>query len=191
MNISYNLNSQSFGKEALMKCDIEETNKNIKQSATLYKLNPENTADRNDVFFSKQTGCIARDFERAIYKSFPNKDFYILQNDITGEIISCAQTSHHYRPFDVSLPGQYTLIEEAKGNKKYKDAAEPLFAYITGIASKKFDEAVFTAFDENTISELKKNNFSKAKTGEYFVSQENFSKFINRAEKKYNIEYIV
>ncbi len=183
--------TQSFGKQALMTCDIKELNTNDKKSATLYKLNPENPSDIKDVFYSKHTGCIARDFEKAYYASYPQKEFYMLQNNSTGEVVSCAQTSHHYRPSALSQSGQYTLIEEAKENNKYKNAIEPLLAYITKSASDKFDESVFTAFDENTIKGLSDSSFSKADTGEYFISRKNFVPFIKNTEKACNIEYIV
>lgn len=191
MNIPALNYNQTFGKQALLTCNVKENSSNTQKSATLYKLDPENISDQKDVLFSKQTGCIKRDFEKARYDSFPNKEFYMLQNNSTGEVISCAQTSHHFRPFESAESGQYTLIEDAHGNIKYSNAVEPLFAYITKSASQKSDSSVFTAFDEMTMPEANKSSFSIAETGEYFIPDKNFASFQSNSEKKYNIKYLV
>ena len=104
--------------------------------------------------------------------------------------MSCAETSLRYRPFEYSHSGKYTLIEEAKQNAKYKDGAEPLFAFITKQAEKRFNASVFTAFNENTFEGLKKFKFSKVKTGEYYIPEKRFPVLIKSAEKKYKMEYL-
>ena len=192
MNISKINFNQSFGKQEVMTCKVKESQQNSSKNATLYKLNPEDVNDQKDVYYSKQTICIADDFEKAPFDSFASKkDFYILTDDKSGEVISCAETSHRYRPSELPYSGQYTLIEEAKENNKYKNGLEPLFAYITKLASNNDDRFIFTAFDEETVEGLKNSKFSQIKTGEYYISQENFNPLIDNAEKQFKMEYFI
>ena len=191
MNISKTNYSQAFGKQALMTCTIEEKESKTEKPATLYKLNPNDKSDREDIFFSRHANCIARDFKKAQFKSCHPKDFYIILNDKTNEVISCAQTSHRYKPSGFPNAGQYTLIEEASENKKYKNGLEPLFAFITKQSTKQCDENIFTAFDETTIPRLENSKFLKADTGEYYIPKANFNPVLQQTEEKYNIEYLV
>lgn len=189
MNIFKSNFSQAFGKQALMTCEIKQ-NSDKKLNATLYKMNPNKESDMRDVFLSKQTNCISRDFQKASFDSYPKKEFLMLSNDKTGEVIACSETSRHFRPFEPNS-GEYTLIEEAKENKKYKNAVEPLLAFITKQAQKNGDSSIYTAFDEETLPSLKSGNFTKAQTGEYFVPNSEFQSIVKPAEQKYNIQYIV
>ena len=190
MNISKTDYSQSFGKQALMTCTVRENAGNKPKNATLYKLDPDNKSDRMDVNYSKYAYNIARDFNNAHKELYPKKEFFMLQNDETGEVISCAETSHRYRPVEFSHPGQYTLIEEAQENKKYNNGIEPLFAYVTKKASDKCDENIFTAFNEDSLPGIEKSEFLKTEQGAYFVPEERFHPVLMQDEKKYNIEYL-
>lgn len=200
MNISRLNNCYSFGKKALLTCEIkQEPNKN-KVQATLYKMDPHNLSDIEDVRYSKQTRCIHFDFQRASEQRIPNKDFYILRNDKTKEVISCAQTSHHYRPDQISRglntitfenPGLSTLIEEMNVNPNYVNGAEPLLAYIVKAAGERFDSTVYAAFNQDKIPSLKRAKFTQTKLGEFFIPEKRYSTLIEQAEKRSNIEYFI
>lgn len=200
MNISKLNHCNSFGKKALLTCEIkQEPNKN-KVQATLYKMDPHNLSDIDDVRYSKQTMCIQSDFSKAIEQRIPNKDFYILRNDKTKEVISCAQTSHHYRPDQISRgfntitfenPGLSTLIEEMNVNPNYVNGAEPLLAYIVKAAGERFDSTVYTAFDQDVVPSLKRAKFSQTKFGEFFIPEKRYSILMDQAEKHSQIEYLV
>lgn len=181
----------NFGKQALMECNIKEKTNQNKHEAVLYKLNPEDSEDRKDVFYSRQTGCIAEDFNRELSNFYPQKEFYIIQNNDNGEVVSFVEISHHYRPNNLSHTGQYTLIEAAKENEKYVNGIEPLFAFIAKHAATRYDEAIFTAFDEETLPSLKSNKFSKTQTGDFYIPEKKFVPLIEQAEKRYQIEYLV
>ena len=200
MNISKLNNCYSFGKKALLTCEIkQEPNKN-KVQATLYKMDPHNLSDIDDVRYSKQTMCIQSDFSKAIEQRIPNKDFYILRNDKTKEVISCAQTSHHYRPDQISRgfntitfenPGLSTLIEEMNVNSNYVNGAEPLLAYIVKAAGERFDSTVYTAFDQDVVPSLKRAKFTQTKLGEFFIPEKRYSILMDQAERRSQIEYLV
>ena len=200
MNISKLNNCNSFGKKALLTCEIkQELNKN-KVQAKLYKMDPHNLSDIDDVMYSKQTRCILPDFITSIEKLYPNKDFYLLQNDKTKEVISCAQTSHHYRPIQSSNgfesitfenPGSNTLIEEMNVNQNYVNAAEPLLAYIVKSAGERFDSTVYTSFNQDFVPALKRAKFSQTKLGEFYIPGKRYATLINQAEEHSNIEYLV
>ena len=191
MNITKINNNISFGKEALMTCQIKDKKNQERHNAVLYKLDPENLSDVQDVYFSKQTNCIYNDFMLAGTTKYQDKEFFIIQNDKTKEVISCAETSHRFSPFDNDKLNQYTLIEEAKGNKKYIGGIEAMFAYITQQALDRYDNSVVTAFDEETVPELETSKFSKTKTGEYYIPLQEFGTVIDQAEKQYHIEYLI
>lgn len=200
MNISKLNNCYSFGKKALLTCEIKQGPTKNKVQATLYKMDPHNLSDIDDVRYSKQTMCIQSDFSKAIEQRIPNKDFYILRNDKTKEVISCAQTSHHYRTDQISRgfntitfenPGLSTLIEEMNVNPNYVNGAEPLLAYIVKAAGERFDSTVYTAFDQDVVPSLKRAKFSQTKLGEFFIPEKRYSILMDQAEKHSQIEYLV
>ena len=200
MNISKLNNSCSFGKSALLTCEIKQEPNKSKVQATLYKMDPHNSSDIDDIMYSKYTGPIRSDFIDSCYKHRTFQDFYVLQNDKTKEVISCAQTSHHYRPEQVSRgfntitfenPGLSTLIEEINVNPNYVNGAEPLLAYIVKVAGERFDSTVYTAFDQDTVPSLKRAKFSQTKLGEFFIPEKRYSVLIDQAEKHSQIKYLV
>ena len=199
MNISKLNNCNSFGKKALLTREIKQEPKKNKIQATLYKMDPHNISDIDDVMYSKQTRCILPDFITSIEKLYPNKDFYLLQNDKTKEVISCAQTSHHYRPIQISNgfesitfenPGSNTLIEEMNVNQNYVNAAEPLLAYIVKSAGERFDSTVYTSFNQDFVPALKRAKFSQTKLGEFYIPEKRYATLINQAEEHSQIEYL-
>ena len=183
--------NQKFGKQALMTCEVKERGKEGTQRATLYSLDPQNASDRNDVRYSKQTFCIASDFERQQYEKFPQKEFYVVNNDKTGEVVSCAEISHHYSPMLNEKGGVYTLIEEAKLNKKYDNGEKPLLAYIARQAVDKYEEAVIGACEESALENFEGDNFTKLRTGEIVAPKENFMKIMKQADEDCSTEYLV
>ena len=120
-------------------------------------------------------------------------------NDKTKEVISCAQTSHHYRPIQISNgfesitfenPGSNTLIEEMNVNQNYVNAAEPLLAYIVKSAGERFDSTVYTSFNQDFVPALKRAKFSQTKLGEFYIPEKRYATLINQAEEHSQIEYL-
>ena len=191
MKIAKINSNQNFGKTALLSCQIKQEENKEKVNATLYKMDPHNPKDINDVKYSKQTRCIYRDFVAALEQRQQNREFYLLQNDKTGEVISCAQTSHHYRPANAQNEGFSTLIEEMNENKKYINASEPLLAYIAKHAAERYDSTVYTAFTTDEIPSLKRAKFTQTKLGEFFIPEKRYYVLIDQAEKHSQIEFLV
>ncbi len=191
MNIQKINSFQSFGKTAMLKCSIKNSETENKQSATMYKMDPLNYEDAKDVLYSRHTTPIKKDFLIAQTTREPHNEFFLLKDNETGEVISCAQTSHHYRTDPAKHPGLSTLIEEFSENPKYINAAEPLLAGITKRAQNRFDETVYTAFNLETLPSLKQAKFSKTKLGEFYIPQRRFDTLINQAEKRSQIEYLI
>lgn len=191
MNISKLNNCYSFGKKALLTCEIkQEPNKN-KVQATLYKMDPHNLSDIDDVRYSKNTRCIHHDFFKAVEERHPNREFYLLQNDKTKEVICCAQTSHHYRPSSAQNPGLCTLIDEIGVNYNYVNGTEPMLAYIVKRAGERFDSTVYTAFTQEELPSLKRAKFSKTNLGEFYIPEKRYNTLIDQAEGRSQIEYLV
>lgn len=191
MKITKINSQQSFGKTALLYCQIKQESNKEKVSATLYKMDPNNKKDIDDVKYSKQTRCIYSDFLNEAGQRYPHREFYLLQNDKTGEVISCAQTSHHYRPANAKNEGFSTLIEEMNENRKYINGAEPMLAYIAKHAEERYDSTVYTAFRLEEVPSLKRAKFTETKLGEFYLPQKRYNVLIDQAEKRSQIEFLV
>lgn len=152
-------------------------------------MDPNNEEDRKDIFRSKNTINIKKDFHKAYTENNNSRDFYILQNDKTGEVISCAETTHRYRTEPGANYGLYTLIEEMDENSKYINAAEPTLAYIVKRAQDRFDLSVYTAFGEDKIPSLKREKFTENNLGEFYIPHKRFNSMIDKAEEHSQIEY--
>ena len=139
MRIAQSTFNPAFGKQAVMTCVVKDKATGTPHNATLYKLDPKNEQDQRDVYFSKQAFCMSKDFEDGKTNPISCREFYMLQNDKTKEVISCAQTLHRCRRPKFTHPGLYTMIEEANSNYKYKNGEEPLYAYIAKRAGERYD----------------------------------------------------
>ena len=191
MKISRAGNSASFGKTAVLSCMLKQQPGKDKVSATLYKMDPHKLSDIDDVRYSKNTRCIRNDFFKAVEERHPNREFYLLQNDKTKEVICCAQTSHHFRSLDAQNPGLSTLIDEIGVNYNYVNGAEPMLAYIVKRAGERFDSTVYTAFTQDELPSLKRAKFSKTNLGEFYIPEKRYNTLIDQAERRSQIEYLV
>lgn len=179
--------SQSFGKTPVMKCTVKNAETNRTEHATLYKMDTSLKSDYDEVMNSKNTLDIKGSFDRDFFLGQNYKQYYLLKNDKTDEVAGCAQTTKRMTR-DLQ---SYTLIEEMSGNKKYKNATEPVFAYIVHDADKSWDDAVISAKEENIIPDMKKVKTEQTRTGEMLLSYENYDSVLNHSEKRYKIDYNV
>ena len=189
--------SPAFGKTPVMECCIKDTITKKTNNATLYKLNPDSINDVYDVRQSKNTVSIKSDFIKSHLYGDRCNDYYILQNDKTQEVISCAQVSHRYRYDDAENIGLYTLATSLSENKKYINGLEPMLAYITKIAAERYDNGVYAAYslsDTMQTSEfpsLKHIKVSDAGKDGILIPSKRFLSFLDIAEKRSQINYEV
>ena len=181
--------SQSFGKTPVMKCSVKSAETGKKEYATLYQMDPRNGGDYNEVKSSKNTRDIFFDFEQDYFNRSSLKQYYLLKNDKTQEVIGCAETTK--RMTGGVSGGRYLQIEEISENQKYKNGIEPIFAYLVHFAKDVGQDAVVSISGENVIPNMHKAKQVQIKTGEIITPYANFDEILNHAEKRYNIEYTV
>lgn len=184
------IQSISFGKTAVMTCTIKNAETKKRQEATLYKMNPHNREDQRDISYSKQTRCIAKNFEADTARIQPHYDYYLLTNDKTKEVISCAQTSRHYRANNTSYSGVSTLIDEMKENEKYVRGGEPLLAYLAHKSFSQYDKCIASAVDLEEAPSLKGCKFTQLKNGDWVIPEKRYHMLIDQAEKRNDISFI-
>lgn len=186
-----NIQSISFGKTPVMTCTVKSKDVKEKQSATLYKMDTQNNDDCKEIMYSKNTRCLLDGLAKDMGNYYPTYEYYLLKNDKTEEVISCAQTSRHFRTGNSKYQGCSTLINEMSENKKYVNGAEPLFAYLAKNASERYDECISTAFDQDEIqSSLKRSKFTQLKTGDWVIPKKRYQTLIEQAEKREDVNFI-
>lgn len=186
-----NIQSISFGKTPVMTCTVKGKGSRVKQNATLYKMDTKNDSDCKEILYSKNAKCMLAGLEKDMSSQYPVYNYYLLKNDKTQEVISCAQTSRHYRTGNAKYQGLSTQIEEMAENNKYANGAEPLFAYLAKNSGEFSDECILTAFDQDEItSSLKRSKFSQLKTGEWVLPKKRYQALIEQAEKREDVNFI-
>ncbi len=180
--------SPSFGKKSVMKCVVKDKRTEKNNSATLYKLDSNDSSDVRDVFFSKNTAAIGKDILRDNKSGKSNSDYFVLCNDDNGEVISCAQTQHRYR-ITPQHEGQYTLIKSLGENRNYSNPVVPLIGYIVKTASDRYDKNVFAAYTLDERPVLEKINFTEDKHGETFIPSEKFDSVLNGTKEHFSINF--
>ncbi len=184
------ISAVSFGRTPIMKCTIKKTENRGKVEATLYKMDAKDKNDLQDVEYSKVGRCMYDDMAKEFDSPSYSREFYMLQNDKTKEVISCAQTSHRFRTSDKN-PGLSTLIEEIGVSKNYVNGAEPLLAYIAYNAFNRFDDTVYTAFRPEEIPvDMKRAKFSQTKLGEWYIPQKRYHVLIDSAQRHSQMEFL-
>ncbi len=195
--------SLSFGKTPILQCRVKDMAERKRHNATLYKLNPKNTSDFKDVMYSGNTTCIQKDFKKAYLTDGRDyNDYYILQEDSSNEIISCAQVSHRYSARDQINPGYYTLISAMSENKKYINGAEPIMSFVTRIAAERDDKKVCAAYnikDSSLWSEwrademhtIKNKDITDAGADGVYIQNKMFTPYLDRTERRNQIYYLV
>lgn len=191
MNIKQINFSQTFGKTPVMRCEMKKTGTKDKAQSTLYKLNPQLNSDLEEVMYSKRARCMYTDMRKDSQTKNPYREYYILKDDKTDEVISCAETSHHYRAENVPHPGLSTLIDEMESNGKYVSSQEPLLAYLAYSAMNRFDDSVCVGFYNEDYSRFKRARFSETKNGDWILPDKRYINLIDNAAKRYNIEFLV
>lgn len=181
MNISNSFNT-SFGKSVVLDCQIKNRLTKEKEDATLYKYN---TSDYSELRELRECD-IPFNIDASGYS-----DIYVLQNDDNDEIISCAQTSNHFKNNSSNLFGFSTLIEEMDSNKNYINPVEPLLAGIIKEAQNKFHSSITFAIDPKDVHSLSKLKLSSDKLGDSFITEKRFDTIIDNANKHSNINFYV
>ena len=134
MNITSIKTNQTFCKTPVMKCKISKFKTDEKSESTLYKMDCANESDLNEVKYSKNARWMYYPMRKDSLKATPYREYYILKDDKTNEVISSAQSSRHYRADNVEYPGYSTLIEDMQNNMKYINSEEPVLAYFANNA---------------------------------------------------------
>lgn len=180
----------SFGKTPILTCQFKQKDTNKKVDATLYKMDPHNPSDIKDVEYSKKARCMIFDMKKDQGRFYPAREYYIIQENKTGEVISCAQTSHHYRLNNAYCPGTSTTIEELADNEKYVNSTEPMLAFLAQNAFERYDKSVVVGTYTDDESQFKRARFSKSKNGDWILPEKRFTNLVDTAVKRNNIEFI-
>ncbi len=191
MNIRRTNQVQNFGKKAVMTCEIGRQYSHDKKPSTLYAMSPRNINDEQEIKYSRHARNIYGDFIKDKLQNQSANEYYLLKDDETNEVIAAVMTSHHYRPDNVVSPGKTTLICELEDNIKYMNPAEPVMAYVINRANKRFDSSVSVGFYTEQPSMLEKLTFSKTENGDWIMPETRFVNFVDNAQKKYSINFIV
>ena len=182
---------QSFGKIPVMTCEIKQKDINQKKKSTLWKMDPKNFQDETEIRYSKHAKSIYSDFSDDRTRIQPYHEYFLLFYNKTNEVIAAAMTSHHYRTGNIKFPGYTTLVEELESNKKYLNPSEAVMAYIVSKAFNRFDDSVSTAFYTDEPSSLKNIMFSQTDNGDWIMPKKRYTDFIDRAQKRYSIDFVI
>lgn len=191
MTINSFNNSVSFGKFPVMTCTIKDAQTKKIHPATLYQLEVGKQSDIFDVEQSKNTRDICNDFVRDSRLGSKYRQYYILQNDKTQEVIGCAETSSHYSLKEDISGGNQLLVDELSDNKKYLNAKEPILTYLLNVARNSLKDCVVTPFDTNVVPNMKQVKPVQMNTGEFVIPASRFDNALLHGEKRYNIDYEV
>lgn len=182
-------NSLNFGKIPVLKCKVEEKNGKL-ESATLYKMEPNNPEDAKEIKFSKNARCIYYDFMRDAGKHLSDRSYYLLQNDKSKEVIACAETARHFRPDNAEYSGNTVFIEEIAENPKYKKGGQPLLAHIALNSIDLKDSTISTSNYASAIDSLSESEFVQTKTGDWVLPQDSIITFVKQAMFDTNMKYV-
>lgn len=184
------INNINFGKRLVAICNTKEA-KNGKQTASnLYEVDPKNKDDLFDVNRSNHTKAIRKDFNSAgsihNLRNIRDSKFYILQNDVTKEVISCAEISKRYSQ-EPEQNGIYLNIKELEGNKHYLNSTSPLTGYFAKMAEELGCTRISTSFREDDMPELKKEGFRETVLENLEMPKENFKKAVENAKDNHDM----
>lgn len=183
-NITSNI---TFGKTPVMICEMKKTAGNNKINATLYKMDLRDSEDIKEIEYSKTARILYPMLLEDRFYSHPAREYYLLKDDETDEVISCAATSTHLRMNDGKKSGFSLVIDEFAKSSKYLNSSEPMFAFLADKAIKHYNQNIIIGTSECDDETLKKFRFTKTKNGEWYMPERRFSNLINSAEKRYNM----
>ncbi len=185
MKIQNISSAQSFGKVPVMYCKVQKNNSENKTRATLYQLN---IFDYKDIGFAKYSKTSLRFLQDMINdkrNDFP-KEYFIMTNDRTGEVISCAETSNHLRVSGDKNTVKYLLINEYNQNGNYIRPDIPMFAFFAKKANATGNSNIAIGTSNIDEKTLKKSGFSQTKNSEWYMPQRRFFDIISLAKRKFN-----
>lgn len=177
----------TFGKIPVMLCEMKKIHSKEKVNATLYLMDIKNKNDLKEIEYGKTSGCLRRDLKTDFYSIHPYRNYYLLKEDSTGEIIACAETSMHYRRTDDKKAGISVMVDEFGENYNYLNPAEPMFAFLANRAIKQYSQNIIIGTSDCDEATLKKTMFTKTKNGEWYMPERRFSQLLDKAEKRYNM----
>lgn len=191
----------SFGKFPVMECRVKQAGCNYTQKATLYELNPNSKYDLLDVRRSKNTNCIKDAFTSAFAQGDNLNHYYIMQDNDTKEVISCAQVARKYRAYGDNI-GFSTQIRAMEENKKFKFGLQSMLAYFAKLALDRNDIAVYapynkydsdswsqwSPYDLPSLEELKVKDVGK---DGICIPSKGFYYFIDSAARSRKIKFLV
>lgn len=187
MKIQNKNTNTSFGKAQVMQCQMKKKSEQEKINATLYKMDLKNGNDLNEMKYSKTAKWLYPDATTDSAYPHENRSYYLLQEDKTGEVISCISISKHFRRGEDNKSGQYILIDGFAQNYKYLNPSEPLFAFVADNAIKHYSKNIIVGTSDLEDETLKKARFTRTKNGEWYMPEKRFTDIIDRAEKRYNM----
>ena len=188
MKIS-SLNSINFGKRPLLNCSIK-TKSNEKFDGTLYLYDNKDGDDRMEVRESDFLEGFRLDFLRCS-GDVSGFNFYVLKNDETNEIISCAKTSRRIKRYPLIEDGTYTKIEDIKENSDYIDPFYPVLGQIIKDGIEHYDRMIELPVCECVRKDMKKYKFSKKEDDAYWrLPERRFQEALTKVELRNQIDYI-
>ena len=190
MRIQSVTNSTSFGKIPVLQCRVEEASSGNINKATLYKMEPNKPEDAREIKYSKNARCIYYDFMVDAGKHISDRDYYLLQNNKTKEVIACAQASRHFRPDNAEFNGMTTFIEEMSENPKYVKGGLPIFAHIALNSLESNDASVSTSTYTSAIDSLAGSSFIQIDTGDWILPKDDYRSFIKQVMYDSSLDYV-
>ena len=98
------------------------------------------------------------------YNTTPN-EYFVLTDDKTGKVISCAETSNHLRVSSSDISGKYLLVNEFNQNGNYIRPDIPMFAFLAKKAIVKGNSNIAIGTSDIDEKPLKNQDFHKLQTG--------------------------
>lgn len=182
MRIQNISSAQSFGKTPVMYCKIKRADNREKTRATLYKLD---IFDHRDITYAKYSNTSLRFLHDMINdkRNSQPKDYFLMTDDKTGDVISCAETSNHLRVSNDKISGKYLLINEYNQSGNYIRPDVPMFAFFAQKAASGGNGNIAIGTPNIEESTLKKDGFLQAQNTEWYMPHTRYSGIIALAKK--------
>ena len=123
-------------------------------------------------------------------KHISDRNYYLLKNDKSKEVIACAETAKHFRPSNAEYSGNTIFIEEIAENPKYVKGGQSLLAHIALSSLDSPDTTISTSNYANAIDSLNESEFVQTKTGDWVLPKEAFKPFVKQAMFDTKMQYI-
>ena len=187
MNIAP-VNNINFGKKPVLECFVK-TKDNKKFDATLYKLDYKDPKDREEV----RNNNFLADFRAHFLpfrKDVSGLNFYVLENNETNEIVSCAETSRRIKRYPLVEDGTYTNIESVRENKNYIDPFFSILGQIIKEGIEHYDRGIKISDFYCDRKDMKKYKFSKKEDEfEWNLPERRFQETLSKVELRNQISF--